>query len=390
MAWIPKGRWRGRGAALCRRLLLVLVALLALPPGPARPEVFETLTPANPLATPGDLAVDRFGNVYVLGSGSGNVFQVAPNGAVREVFDLYERGLGDWVAGLRGIAVDPAGAVYVTASETHNALRVFPEPVVEIIRASGDGLGNGLGTPTGIATDAGSRDVYVVGSGSDSVFKITAGGSVSQILDQRGDGLRSCLRPVGIVIDSRSNVSVACEGSNNVFRITPAGRIREVLADRPSVAPPVLRPRVLATDAAANVYVGTQSGIFRISPTGEQREIVARESGVSLGSVSDLAVDSAGNLYVSSPYRNRVYRMEPGGRLGEVANGSGDGTNPLDFPNGLAVDASDNLYVLGGRSHNAFRIAPDGSIVQILDAAGDRSWLHLRGLPLRRRPFLRR
>ena len=338
------------------------------------------------------MAVDASGNVYVLGAGSNNVFQIGPRGAVREIFDPFDEGLAGAVGGLHAIAVDSAGAVYVTASGTHNALRVFPKPVVEIIRSSGDGMGSTLSVPTGITTDADSRDVYVAGSGpaSESVFKITPGGTVTRILDRSGDGLNPCSRPVDVAIDRENNVSVACEASNNVFKVTPAGAIEEILADGTSLGPSVVRPRLLATDAADNVYVGTISGVFRISRSGERAEIIHRESGVPIGGVTGLAVDSAANVYVSSSQGNRVYRITPSGTLHEIANGSGDGIYPLDFPNGLAIDASDTVYVVGGRSNNAFRITPNGAIAQVLDASGDHSWLHLRGVPLRRWPLLRR
>ncbi len=373
-----------------RCTLLALALLPALAWNPAWAQVSEILTPLNPLAAPRDLTVDRGGNVYVLGAESGNVFHVAPSGAVREIFDLHDEGLGHAVAGLRGIAVGSDGGVYVTASKTDNALRIFPKPVVEVIRASGDGRGNALREPTGIASDPVTRDLYVVGSGSENVFRITPGGTVTRILGSRGDGVSPCHRPADIVIDRKRRVSVACEASNNVFRVSPTGAIREVVADGPSNRPLAFRPTLLATDSAANVYVGARSGVLRIAPTGEPKQIIGWQSGISFESLTGLVVDSAARVFVASSYRNEVYRIGPGGSLHKVLDGYGDGTHPLQFPTGLAIDASDNLYVLGGRSHNAFRIDPSGRTVQVLDAGGDYSWLHLRGPLPHRGPHPRR
>jgi hypothetical protein len=335
------------------------------------------------------VAVDASGNAYVLGAGSGNVFRIGPQGVVREIFDPVDEGLAGRVDGLDSIAVDTAGSVYVTASATHNALRIHPRPVVEIIRASGDGVGHALRGPTAIATDAATRDVIVVGSGSSNAFRITAHGNVERVLDRRGDGRSPCFRPVDVATDAAGNVYVACEESGTVFRVPRTGRAREILA---SGAPPraaVDRPRRLAADAAGNVYVGAASGLFRVSPSGEVEELPHRASGARFGGVAGLAVDAAANVYVSTPRGNHVDRVSPSGRPLRLLNGSGDGTHPLDDPAALAVDAAGRLYVVGRRSHNVFRVGPSGAVRLVLDATGDRSWLHLRGVP-RRGPGLRR
>ncbi len=366
---------------------LTVVALAwVLMSGLARGQGYETLELLNPLITPRDVAADPSGNVYVLGSDSGNVFQIRPSGVVREIFDLAEEGLAGQVGGLHSIAVDSAGFVYVTASGTDNALRIFPRPLAEIISGTGDGSGSILRTPTGIATGIAARDVYVVGSGSATVFKITPLGTASAILDRRGNGVRSCIRPVDVAVDRADNVYVACEESHNVFQITPSGTIREVLTNKASFRPPVDRPRILATDAAGSLYVASSASVLRISSSMRDAEIIHRERGFPVGRVTGLAVDPAANVYVSSSGNDRVYRITPNGTPYEIANSRGDGTHPLDLPNALAVDSSGNLYVSGGRSDNVFRVAPNGTVAQILDKSGDHSWLHLRW-PLRRLPL---
>ncbi len=47
--------------------------------------------------------------------------------------------------------------------------------ITEVIDASGDGAGNGIRFPQGIAVDA-ARNAYLTGSFSGNAFKITAGG----------------------------------------------------------------------------------------------------------------------------------------------------------------------------------------------------------------------
>ena len=52
----------------------------------------------------------------------------------------------------------------------------------------------------------------------------------------------------------------------------------------------------------------------------------------------------------------------------QIIDSSGDGTHPFSSPRGMAVDAAGNVFLSGGSSDNVFRVAPDGTITQILDA----------------------
>lgn len=67
-----------------------------------------------------------------------------------------------------------------------------------------------------------------------------------------------------------------------------------------------------------------------------------------------LAIDSDGNLYVSSRFDGAVYRMDPNGSMTTYAQGMGVAT-------GIAFDHERNLYV-GDRSGTIFKIARDRQI----------------------------
>lgn len=112
-----------------------------------------------------------------------------------------------------------------------------------------------------------------------------------------------------------------------------------------------------ALDAFGNIYT-TFSGsrgqnvphsLFRLND-----EATLRPLPVSVTNPSGLAIDAAGNLYISSRFNGTVYRMSRDGRLSTYAEGMGVAT-------GLAFDAEGNLYV-GDRSGTIFKIAPDRQI----------------------------
>ena len=60
------------------------------------------------------------------------------------------------------------------------------------------------------------------------------------------------------------------------------------------------------------------------------------------------------------------------GSITEIIDASGDGAgNLLDVAFGVAVDDAGNVYVTGTFSDNAFQITPAGTITEIIDATGD-------------------
>lgn len=90
-----------------------------------------------------------------------------------------------------------------------------------------------------------------------------------------------------------------------------------------------------------------------------------------LGSPSDVAVDTAGNIYIADPVHERVRKVTPEGiittivgtgRPGLSAN-DGDATAAdLSYPAALAVGPTGTLYVADRAAHRVRRVTPDGKI----------------------------
>lgn len=147
------------------------------------------------------------------------------------------------------------------------AMAVFPAPsiaagqITEIIDGTGDGMGNPLDVPSGIAV-GGNGNVYVTGDGSDNAFKITPGGVITEIIDGTGDGMGNTLNgPSGIAVDGNDNDNVYVTGdlSDNAFKITPSPAVGGI-AELPDVTDSSGRNYVtlagLAVAAAAALSAG--------------------------------------------------------------------------------------------------------------------------------------
>src|ERR1700682_329201 len=94
---------------------------------------------------------------------------------------------------------------------------------------------------------------------------------------------------------------------------------------------------------------------------------------VSVGHVSGVATDRAGNVYFSS-LRNCVFKLDTSGFLLRVAGTcqagfSGDGgpatAAQLGLPRGLAVDFSGNLYITDNLGCRIRKVTKDGTITTI-------------------------
>ncbi|HYA97382.1 MAG TPA: gluconolaconase [Methylomirabilota bacterium] len=117
---------------------------------------------------------------------------------------------------------------------------------------------------------------------------------------------------------------------------------------------PVANP---AVDGQGNIYV-TFSGprgervpvsLYKVTSNYSVKPFVT-----SLVNPTGLALDRAGNLFVSCRHDGTVHRITPDGRAELWVEGMGIAT-------GIALDAEENLYV-GDRSGTIFKVSPDREI----------------------------
>lgn len=137
---------------------------------------------------------------------------------------------------------------------------------------------------------------------------------------------------------------------------------------------PVASP---AVDADGNVYV-TFSGqrgqkvpvsLYKITPSHAVKPFITE-----LMNPTGLAIDRAGNLFVSCRNDGTIHRVSPDGRSMQWVEGMGTAT-------GLAFDPVGNLYV-GDRSGTIFKIGPDREIFVFATLEPSMSAYHLAFSPL--------
>jgi len=256
----------------------------------------------------------------------------------------------------RGIAVDAAGNLYVTANCT--VCRVTPVGVVTTIAglAGVSGSADGTGTaarfydPKGIAVDAASN-LYVADGTNSTIRKITPASVVTTLAGLAGnlgstDGIGSVARfcnPEGVAIDAAGNLYVTDNGNCTIRKITPDG------------------------------VVTTLAGLAQVKGSADGIGSAARFSG-PVG----ISIDAAGDLYVTDVGNYTVRMITPVGLVTTLAGlagtlGNADGTSStarFNIPVGITVDAAGNLYVADEGNHTIRKITPTSMVTTIAGLAG--------------------
>jgi sugar lactone lactonase YvrE len=238
------------------------------------------------------------------------------------------------------------------SSNTHSGPRVATVTVFAgsgtLGGSDGTGVSAEFGDPSGLALD-GSGNLYVADQNNAMIRKITSAAVVTTLagsLDNYGyaDGAGSGAKffgPTGVAVDAAGNIYVADETNNDIRKITPGGVVTTLAGGTEGYAD--------GTGAAAQFW-----------------------------SPSAIAVDGAGNLYVTDTYNQRIRKITPAGAVSTIAgsgptgpgNGGfadGAGTTQALFnsPSGIAVDPAGNLYVADFNNSKIRKISPSGVVSTI-------------------------
>jgi len=206
-------------------------------------------------------------------------------------------------------------------------------------------LGAGLNSPIGVAVDS-QTNVYVADTANHVIRKINAAGVVSVLAgsgaagasDGRGTAA-SFNQPQGVAVDGAGNVYVADTANSLIRTITPAG--------------------VVSTLAGTLGYTGSADNYFGYSffnqPTG-------------------IAVDRNGNNIYVADNLNHTIRLVTGygvvstlaGYPGNTGIADDTGSNArFNSPQGLALDPAGNVIVADFLNSSIRKVTPGGVVTTI-------------------------
>jgi len=203
--------------------------------------------------SPGGVALDGSGNVYVADTGNHTIRKITPAGVVGPLAGTAGlQGQTDGTGSAarfnspQGVAADGSGNVYVADSSNCTIRKITSAGVVSTPAGTplsctfADGTGGvaRFSLPQAIASDA-LGNLYVADTFNQTIRKVVISGSfgtVSTLAGSAGmpsfaDGIGNVARfntPQGVTVDGTGNLYVADSGNHTIRKVTPSGAVGAV------------------------------------------------------------------------------------------------------------------------------------------------------------------
>jgi sugar lactone lactonase YvrE len=268
------------------------------------------------------IAVDGAGNLYISDANNNRIRKVTPAGIITTVAGGGTAGLADGgpatSAGVPyplGVAVDSAGNLYIAGAIMR---KVNTSGIISTVPGAG----------SNVAVD-GAGNLYMADILNHRILKLDTAGNLATIAGNGTQGYSGDGGP-GTSAALFLPQGVAADSAGNVYFADNATRIRKV-----------------DTAGIISTVAGSGSGI------GFGENIPALSSGMT---PTFVAVDNAGNLYIADTGGGRIRKVNTAGIISTVAGGGlpldlsfGDGgpatSASLRSPTGVAVDNAGNIYI---------------------------------------------
>ena len=366
------------------------------------------------LSVPQYLAVDRSGNLYIADTGNHRVRKVSAAGVISAFAGTGAAGYGG-DGGLaisaqlqdpEGVAVDASGNVCIVDSSNNRVREVSAGGVINTVAGNGTNGSTGDGGAAtsgqiagsyGVAVDT-AGDLFIAEFYGNKIRKVvggiigTEGGNGVTFSGDNGPATNAQLASVlGVAADGLGDVFIADNAA--VREIAATGIITTVAgngtccgsASGVAANATAVSPEGVALDGSGNIFIPDFFNVVRKVSTNGTITTVAGNgtsgysgdgssaTGAELGNPpGGLAVDGAGNIFISDTSNNRIRKVSATGTITTVAgNGTagfgGDGglatAAQLSGPQAVAIDGSGNLYIADSGNNRIRKVSAAGVIM---------------------------
>ena len=323
-----------------------------------------------------------------------------------------------------GLVVDNAGNIFVTSY--YRIRKVDPSGIITAVAGNGTYGFSGDGGPATDASLAGPDGVVVDSAGNifiadyynNRIRKVDPNGIITTVAGNGNQGFSgdggpatdaSLYYPDGLAVDSAGNIFIAEFGNNRIRKVDPSGIITTVAGNGthgfsgdggPATSASLFSPYEVAVDSAGNIFIGDTWNfrIRKVDPSG----IITTVAGNGINGFSGdggpatdasisprgITVDSAGNIFIADFSSSRIRKVDSSGIITTVVgNGthgfSGDGGSAvnanLNYPSDLAVDNAGNIFIADSGNYRIRKVGPT-SVFEASTIGGDIPFAEENGL----------
>ncbi len=372
------------------------------------------------LKFPFGISLDRQGNLYIADRGNNRIRKVDTRGFISTIAgdSLHSFG-GDYgpasysnLAYPTDVVVDGEDNVYIADRNNNRIRKIDSQGVITTFMGTGKTDYNGdneiapdtnLHLPFALAihpdlkllvVDRTHFRVRSVGLKNYSVTTV-AGNGESLFKGDGGPGRGATLNtPSGIVIDSHDNILFADLQHHKIRKLAPDGIITTIAGNGregsegnggPALSAALFMPSTLAIDHKDNLYVVQRLGngwvirkidaggtITHYAGNGQQGSDGDGGSAVlaSFYTISDIATDKAGNVYISDSTRRSIRKIDRKGIIRKVLDENMVPMGEEFQPNSVRVDDAGTIYFSDSGSSRIGKLEPDGTF-KVIGGTGE-------------------
>ncbi len=290
----------------------------------------------------------------------------------------------------RGVAVDATGNLYIADSNNQRVRKVDASTsvittVAGLLTASvsftgGSALEARLPMPTAV-TEAANGDLFITDGVYNALFKVS-NGAISRV----DTGAETLNNPLDVKIGPDGSLYVADAKNDRILKISDG--VTTVLAFDAIEGKTLSRPHDLVFDGQGNMYISdTQNNRILKRESGGNTEVVATGA---LNRPNGIALDAAGNLYIADYNNDRIVKVTQTGGVSYIAGASNSGYNGdgrqalgayLDDPRDVAVDTAGNLYISDSYNCRIRKIDATSGVISTVVGNGSEGFSAGGGVP---------
>ncbi len=309
------------------------------------------------LYSPSGVTVDGIGNTYIADTSNNRIRKLAPNGTITTIAGNGAHGYaGDGgpatsaaLSYPESVAIDQAGNLYIAAGSS--VRKVAPDGSISTFAGSGSEKGYSgdggpatsakLASPGGVSVDMAGH-IYIADTVNNRIRMVDASGTITTVAGNGtagysgDDGAATSAQlnyPRDVSVDITGSIYIADTLNNRVRKLDSSGTITTVAGNGsygssgdgdPATNAELARPRGVAVDTLGKLYiadaenqrirlVGLDGIIMTVAGNGKAGYAGdgSLATDAQLNSPHQVAVDTAGDIYIADRNNNRIRKVSP-------------------------------------------------------------------------------